>query len=142
VLDDVQRRRFLVEPAGESAVPAPIGLLHVELDERAGQLLVLPWSSRLAGAQPDDDVLPPHRLAGMKRDVLDDPVSLVEDSKHRDPLRHRRHSALTIGGRPDLLARRQWRIRLLGALAASGQREHDQQRCNKGTHLYSGIQGS
>ena len=54
VLDDVERRRFLVEPAREHPAPAFVRPLHVELDERAGQLLILPTarSSRTrAGAR-------------------------------------------------------------------------------------------
>ena len=51
VLDDVERRRFLVEPAGEDPLPVPVGPLHIELDEGAGQLLRLPRRGRLAGAQ-------------------------------------------------------------------------------------------
>ena len=87
VLDHVERRQFLVNPARKDAVPALVGLLDVELDERAGQLLFLPRRGRLARAKAHDRVLPPHRLAGLERDVLDDAVALVEDPEHGDALR-------------------------------------------------------
>jgi hypothetical protein len=79
----------------------------------------------------------------MKRDMLDDAVALVEDAEHRDPLRHRRHSAFAVSSRSHLLRRRKRRIRLLGSLpAGGGQRERNQQRCGTAFHYYSGIQGS
>jgi hypothetical protein len=94
VLDDVQRRRFLVEPAGKSPLPFPVRPLHVDLDKGAGEFFRLPRCSRFASAQADDHILPARRLAGMKRDVLDDAVALVEDPEHRHALRHRRNSGL------------------------------------------------
>jgi hypothetical protein len=142
VLDDIQRRGFLVQPAGEDAAPALVGLLHVDLDEGAGQLLLFPRRCRFAGAKPHDHVLPANRLARVKRDVLDDAVALVEDSQHGDALRHRRHSALTVGCRRDLLAGRKRRVRRLAALAARSERESQQQRCDAAFHAYSGIHGS
>jgi hypothetical protein len=80
----------------------------------------------------------------MEHDVLDDPVALVEDPEHRDPLRHRRHSALPGGGRSDLLATRR-RILLLRAAPTPRQRDQrqpEQQRCERPHHAYSGIHGS
>ena len=64
VLDDVERRRFLVEPARKDPLELALRVAHVELDEGAGQLLHLPGRGRLAGAQPDDHVADAHRLAG------------------------------------------------------------------------------
>jgi hypothetical protein len=119
-----------------------IGLLNVDLDEGAGQLLLFPRRGRFAGAQADDHVLPPRRLSGVKGDILHDAVALVEDADHRDALRHRCHAALPIGGRGDLPRARCQRILLLGALAAGGERERSQQRCGNSFHAYSGIQGS
>jgi hypothetical protein len=141
VLDDVERRRFLVDPARENAAPPPVRLLDVELDEGARQFLFLPRRGRLAGAEANDHVLPADRLAGVQRDVLDDPVALVEDAEDRNALRHRRHSALARGGRGDGLRGRDG-ILLFGALAARRQRKRDQHGCGKGAHAYSGIQGS
>jgi hypothetical protein len=74
-------------------------LLDVDLDEGAGQFFGLPRSGRFASAKPHNHVLPARRLAGVERDVLDDPVALVEDAEHGDALRHRRHSTLTVRGR-------------------------------------------
>jgi hypothetical protein len=142
VLDDVERRRFLVEPPGEDPVPALVGLLHVDLDERAGQLLLFPRRGRLARPQPYDDVLPAHRLAGVERDILDDAVALVEDAEHGDALRHRRHAALAVGGRGGLPRRRQGLVGRLAALPARGERKRSDQGYDGCLHAYSGIQGS
>jgi hypothetical protein len=142
VLDDVERWRFLVQPAGEYSCPAFVGALDVDLDEGASQFLDLPRRRRLAGPQADDHVLPPRRLTGVKRDVLDDAVALVEDAEHRDALRHWRHAALASGGRRDLASGRRRRVLRLIALAARNERERSQQRGGSCPHAYSGIQGS
>jgi hypothetical protein len=142
VLDDVERRRFLVKPAREGAFPALVRLLHVELDERAGQLLVLPRCGCFARAQAHDHVLPAHRLSRVKRDILDDAVALVENAENRDPLRHRRHATFAIGGRGDLPRRGRRRVPLLGAFAARRERKRSDQRSSQGAHVYSGSQGS
>jgi hypothetical protein len=142
VLDDVERRRFLVEPAGEHPLPALVGLLHVDLDEGAGQLFLLPRRGRFAGAQADDHVLPPRRLARVESDVLDDSVALVEDAEHRHPLCHRRDAPLAISRRSDLPRTGRGGILLLRALPAGGERDGHQQRSGGAVHAYSGIQGS
>jgi hypothetical protein len=142
MLDHIERRRFLVEPAGEDPAPALVRPLHVDLDERSGQFFLLPRRGRLAGAQPHDHVLPAHRLTGPQRHVLDDSVALVEDPEHRDALRHRRDSTLPCRRRRRVRRRRRNGILLLGAAATSGERKPDQQRCGKPRHFYSGIQGS
>jgi hypothetical protein len=120
----------------------PIRLLDVDLDEGAGQLLLFPRRRRLAGAKTHDHVLPPCRLAWVKRDILDDSVALVKNSEHRDALRHRRDPAFAVGGRADLPSGRERRILPLGTAAARGQRQRNQQRCGSALHAYSGIQGS
>jgi hypothetical protein len=118
-----------------------VRLLDIHVDESAGQLLLLPRRGRFACAQTHDDVLPPGRLTRVERDILDDAVALVEDSNHRDALRHWRDSAFAISGRGDLPTGRRSRVPL-GALATRGKRERDQQRCGSPGHAYSGIQGS
>jgi hypothetical protein len=115
--------------------------VHVELDEGAGQLLAFPRSRRLAGAKAHNDVLPPHRLAGVKGHRLDDSVALVEDAEHGHPLRHRRDGLSGSAGLLSLGDLRNGSI-LLRAAATCGERERDQQRCSKLRHAYSGIQGS
>jgi hypothetical protein len=141
MLDDVERRRFLVEPTREDAAPALVAALDLDLDEGAGQFLCFPRGGRLARAQPYDDVLPARRLAGVEHDVLDDAVALVEDAEHRDALRHRRHALLAAGAARGRGGR--GRILLLAAAVAGGKRERDQeQRGELAIHAYSGIQGS
>jgi hypothetical protein len=70
-------------------VKLALGIAHVELDEGARQLLYLPGRAGLAGAQADDDVADPHRLAGLERQIAGEAVALVEQAQNRDPLRHR-----------------------------------------------------
>jgi hypothetical protein len=64
----------------------------------------------------------------MKRDVLDDAIAFIEDAEHGDALRHRRNSALSLGGRGDLACLGKCGILLFGALAARNQRKPDTQR--------------
>ena len=90
VLNDVERRRFLVEPAREDPPPARIAPLDVELDEGAGERLGLPRRALFARAQPHHDVADAQRLARLHRQIALEPVALVEQPQHRDALRHRR----------------------------------------------------
>ena len=140
VLDDVERRRLLVQPAREHPAPALVGPLDLELDEGAGQPLILPRRGCLAGAQPDDRVLHAERLAGLHRQVADDAVALVQKADHRDPFGHRRHP----GRRSDLGALPACLGTLLifaGRLAAAAGRERQRGSQDRDAHVYSGVQG-
>jgi hypothetical protein len=97
VLDDVERRRLLVEPAGEDPPELAVRAAHVELDEGTGQLLDFPGGGRLAGAQPHDHVADPDRLARPQRQVALEPVALVQQADHGDALRHRRRARSQLG---------------------------------------------
>jgi hypothetical protein len=122
VLDDVERRRFLVQPAGEHPSPAVVGTLDVDLDKASGQPFRLPRRGLLARPKADEEVvLPPGRLAGPHRDVADDAVALVQYAEDRDALGHRRHArdARAAGGR----LRRRTGVLLLLAAVAGGQRQ-------------------
>jgi hypothetical protein len=79
----------------------------------------------------------------MKRDVLDDPVALVEQSENRDSLAHRRHARLIDARRCSRIGNHRPRRILLVAAAAGrhGERGQDD-RCGSQAHAYSGIQGS
>jgi hypothetical protein len=130
MLDDVERRRFLVHPAREDALILAVGALHVELDERAGQRLGLPRRALFAGAKPNDGVLDPHRLPGFQNQVADDSIALVEEAKHGDALRHRRrslHRNIIFGlvDRDRLVADAVVLARLLLAVAAGEQKQRD-----------------
>jgi len=141
VFDDVQRRRFLVKPAREHPLPALVGLLYVELDERAGQRRRLPWSGRLTSAQADDRVADSQGLARLHCQVTDDSVALVEQPDHRDPIGHRRLA--------DILQRcpfariDQRCLRLLiadGAVASDQRHRRDGEHESGAPHPYSGVQ--
>jgi hypothetical protein len=97
MLDDVEARRLLVEPAGEDAAESALALGHVDLDEGAGQLLLLVRRRRLAGAQANDQVLEAPRLARPHAELAADPVPLVEDADDGDPLGHRRGARRDLG---------------------------------------------
>jgi hypothetical protein len=152
MLDQVERRRFLVEPAGKAAMELALRVAHVELDEGSGQLLHFPGRGRFAGAQPDDRVADPDRLARLQRQVLGQAVALVEKAEHGDPLRHRRRPR-RLGGhglrdidRPRLGRAGLLRRLLAGPGAAAGQRQQaggDQAgRLGPADHPSPGVQAS
>jgi hypothetical protein len=105
--------------------------MHVDLYECARQLLGLPRRGLFAGAQAHDHILPADRLAGPQRDVLDDPVALVEDAEHGDALRHRGHSALPRRGCRRIRRHRRGCVLLLDAFAACGERQCKHQWCSE-----------
>jgi hypothetical protein len=75
-------------------------------------------------------------------DALDDPVALVEDSEHRDPLAHRRHARLVDARRGCGIGdHRLRRILLVVAAIARHERERQQREGDAGPHAYSGIHG-
>ncbi len=148
MLDDVERRALLVEPARENALELPLGVADVELDESPGQPLLLPRRGRLAGKQPDDDVPDAHRLARAQGEVALLEVALVEQAKHRDPFAHRRGSGRNLGH--GLVDRDDLGLALVAGFpfgraagAAGGQRQRDGQREDRpARHVYSGVQAS
>jgi len=89
MFDHVERRAFLIHPAREDAFPIAVGAPDIELDKCPGEPLGFPRRGRIAGAKPDQRVLGADRLAGLQREIADDPVALVEQGDHRHPLGHR-----------------------------------------------------
>ena len=129
MLDEVERRRFPVDPTGEDSPPLILRAAHVELEKGAGQLLHFPGRGRLAGAQSDDRVADPDRLAGPHRQVARQAIALVEEADDGDALRHRRRP-WRLGGDilRDVDRPRLGRTRLVGRLvltlrAAAGQHQ-------------------
>ncbi len=144
MLDDIERRRFLVQPAREHPLPAAVGALDIELDERPGQGLALPRRGRFARAQADDRVADPDRLTGPQREVADDAVALVQQAEDRDPLGHRRHPGLP-GLRPGGVKRHRLPGRLalglgIAIAAARGERRRNHKSYRR-AHAQSGVQG-
>jgi hypothetical protein len=132
VLDDVQGRRFLVEPAGEDPLPAALRGPHAELDEGAGQLLDFPGRGRLAGAKANDGVADPNGLPGFQGQVSRDAVALVEEAEHRHALRHRRgarrdrgHGLRNVDGAGLARGLAAGPAILVGAAIATGERGQD-----------------
>jgi hypothetical protein len=133
VLDDVQRRSLLVQPAREDPLPAPLRVADVELDEGAGELLHLPGRGRLAGSKPDDCVADADRLARLQSQLPVGDVALVEELEDGDPFGHRSRSGSDGGNRlrdvdRSRLARRQpvgGGILLRFAIAAAEQGDSD-----------------
>ena len=123
MLNDVERGRFLIEPARKNTVPAPVGLLNIDLNKGARQFLLFPRSGRFTSAEAHDHVLPTNRLARVKRDILNDAVALVENAQNRGALRHGCDPALAIGRRWYLASACQGSILSRAALAARGEHE-------------------
>jgi len=142
VLDQVERGRFLVQPAREHSFPAAVGPLDVELNEGSGQLLALPRGSRLAGAQAHDRVAHAHRLAGLEPQVADDAVAFVEQAEDGDPVGHRRHSGLACGGRGRRLRLPGGRLLGSGGLRAVAAGEQANGRGGREQRPHSGVHGS
>ena len=92
MFDDVERRRFLVEPARKDAFDLVLRIADVDLNERAGELLCLPRRRGFTRAQTDDDVADAKRLAGLHGQFARQAVALVEQADHRDALGHRRRA--------------------------------------------------
>jgi hypothetical protein len=139
MLDDVERRRFLVDPARKDALPAAAGLLHIQLDERAGQFLIFPRRAGFAGAQADDRVLDLDRLARLQGQIAYDAVALVEEAQNRHPLGHRRHSDDNAGTR-HIGANGCRARRFLGGIAITAARDKcDQQHGSHKAHAQSGF---
>jgi hypothetical protein len=143
VLDHVERRRFLVEPTGEDPLELALRIADVELDEGAGQLLLLPGRGRLASAQANDHVADAECLTGLHRQIAFDAVALVQQADHRHALGHGRGA----GRRSDLRLRNVNGHRLgLGLLLL--RRRHGrtvaggkQQQCHGG-HRKAGRSGA
>jgi len=94
MLDDVQRRRFLEQPARKDPPPLTIGTTDVRLHKCARKFLVFPGRCRLARTQADNDIAYLYRLAWPHRDVAPQAVTLVEQTEHRHTVLHRRNRAL------------------------------------------------
>jgi hypothetical protein len=133
VLDDVQRRRFLIQPARKDPLELVLGIGDVHLDEGARQLLGLPRRGPLAGLQPDDDVVDANGLAGAQRQVPRNAVALVEQPQHRFALRHRRRPGRQLRRRgPHRLGRGLrivGRIALVAGARATGKRDESGGGC-------------
>lgn len=68
----------------------PVGAAHVELNEGAGQRILLPGRGLFAGTQAHDRIADAHRLPRLQRQVAADAVTLVEQADDGDPFGHRR----------------------------------------------------
>lgn len=107
MLDHVERRRILEQPAGEDSLPAQrligIGpLLHQHLHESARFGRPFPRRGAFARSELDDDIVDPFGFARLKQKILRQIVALVEHTDLRHPFRHRRadfrHSELGFPG--------------------------------------------
>ena len=77
-------------------------------------------------------------MAGLERQVADNPVALVEKAEHRDPIGHRRHAWLVGAGARNvdrdcltLVARR--------GIPAAGAKRRQRNQDPAGAHAYSGF---
>jgi hypothetical protein len=90
MLDDVERRRFLVQPSRKDPLELALGIADVKLDEGAGKFLFFPGRAGLAGAKANDHVADAERLSRFHLQVAGNAVALVEKADHGDAFRHRR----------------------------------------------------
>ena len=144
MLDDIERRGFLVQPPRKNALPVAAGLFDVELDESAGEAFVFPWGGRVACAQADHGVAQADRLPGLQGQVADDAVALVEQADHRDALGHRGHARHRFDRARRIDRHRIGAIGRLASvagvtLAARDERQQQAQRNKAGTRNYSGF---
>ena len=70
---------------------------HVELHERAGQLLHFPGRGGFAGPEADDHAAGLDRLARLHLELAGDAVALVKQAQHRHPFAHRRRARCKLG---------------------------------------------
>jgi hypothetical protein len=121
-------------------MPTLVRPLHVKLDERAGQLLILPGRGRLAGTKANDCVIHPHGLARLQCQVPDDSVPFVEETQHGDTVRHRGHASLLT--RTGACRWKPCAICLLRFIATPASCQEQRQSDNGETsHPQSGVQG-
>jgi hypothetical protein len=80
-------------------VELALWVAHVDLHERTGQFLHFPRRRFLARAKPHDHVAGANRLARLELELARNSVALVEQPKHRHPLRHRRRARRNRGHR-------------------------------------------
>jgi hypothetical protein len=134
VLDDVERRRVLEQPAGKHLVPRQRlirggALLHENLDEGTHFRRIFPRQAALTIRQPNDDISDPACFAGLHHQVLGNVVALVEQAERCHPVLDR-GAILTFD---DLRSRSSHRDvrrhlgrsrldRLVGLLATAGKR--------------------
>ena len=97
------------------------------MEEGAGELFILPWRGRLAGAQANDRILHADRHSRLHPEIADDAVALIQKADHRDPVLHRCDADLLprTGGRlgkldPVAL------VLVLAALAAGREKQPEQ----------------
>jgi hypothetical protein len=152
MLNHVERRRILEQPAGKDLAPGQraVGIgpfLDKDLHEGPGLGRALPRQGPLAGGEPDDDIADPPRLAGLQHDVLGDIVALVEQAERGDAVLDRgavfafdrRHAGL---GR-DVFGNFGSRgIGLIAAAARGQQKQHKARREQAPHDQASGLQAS
>ncbi|MEO6256464.1 MAG: hypothetical protein ABIO69_06620 [Sphingomicrobium sp.] len=105
---------------------------------------MLPRRGGFAGAQAHHHVAHPDRLPRLERQVAHDPVALVEQAEHGDPLCHRSHSGLADRSRGDLGRSRAIGhnlLRLVATIAATGGERQRHQTCRESAHAQSGVHG-
>jgi hypothetical protein len=118
--------------------------LPVNLNKGSRELFGFPRRARFAGLQTHRDVLDPHRLAGTQGQVADDAIALVQQTQHRNPLRHRRHAGNISGGAGNVDRNRliPFPFELAGAIAARKQENRNGKEDQRPRHAYSGFHAS
>jgi hypothetical protein len=142
MLNDVERRAFLVQPTRKDPLPIGVGATHIELDEGARQPLGFPRRGRFASAQADHRILGADRLPWPEHEIAHDSVALVEQCDHRHALAHRRHARGIDRPRKRFGGHLVLGHRLLRRTIAGGHRQADrgEQKDRLAAHPWSGVQ--
>lgn len=95
MLNHVDRRRVLEQPAGKDLAPGQLtfgigAFFNEDLNKGPGFCRPLPRQGPFAGGKPDDNIANPPGLARFQNDVLDDVVALVQQAQRGHPVLDRR----------------------------------------------------
>jgi hypothetical protein len=90
VLDHVQRRCLLEQPARKHPSPFLVAAKDNHLDECAGQLVLFPGLGLVAGAQFDDDIVDADALPRFEVKIARQAIAFVQYAQCCNALRHRR----------------------------------------------------
>jgi len=151
VLDHVERRRVLEQPARKDAFPGRIGAGRgafgdQHLNEGPGFGRHFPRRGALAGREPDDHIADPLRFARLDLDVLGKVVALVEQAELGDAFLTRRAEALVGADRCGEACEVPGNLGLLafghGFALAGGEEREGSQGTSPAHRQASGVQAS
>jgi hypothetical protein len=88
MLDDVERRGFLEQPARKHPSPLLVTSQDDHLDKGAGQLVLFPRLGLVARAQLDDDIADANALPRFQLKIARQTIALVQKTERCDTVIH------------------------------------------------------